>query len=153
MIDFLAMHPGATNEQVAVVMEMSLDHVKHLVAGEQFQAALAVRREELRRNLQVRYVETMAKAYDLTDAALEQDKKVIENPSIEAILKDKALDRAYALGHAKATERKQEFIGHAQIPPEMLEKLLTGAASFKRTPITHRLEKPSEESIVEAEVG
>jgi DNA-binding transcriptional regulator YdaS (Cro superfamily) len=153
MIDFLAMHPGATNEEVGAALGISHEYVKQIVAGENFKAAVSVRKEELRKDLQVRYVQTMAKAYDATDAALEADKARIVDPKIEDILKDKAIDRVYALGHAKATERKQEFIGHANIPPAMLERLLTGAANYKKTIITHRLEKPSEENIIEAEVG
>lgn len=154
MVEFVVTHPGASTEEVAAFFRMDYDYTRALVAGLMFKEAVKLRAEEIRLDLQDRYVKTLAKAYDLTDAALIADKATIENSTVEAILKDKAIDRAYSLGHAKAAEKSMAFSAHATVPVEMLGKLAAVADQLSK-PMNRkrRLERPSGEEVLEAEVG
>jgi hypothetical protein len=154
MVEFVVTHPGAPTEELAAFFHLDYDYTRALVAGVMFKEEVKKRQEEIRLDLQDRYVKTLAKAYDLTDAALVADKVTIENPNIEAILKDKAIDRAYSLGHAKVAEKSMAFSAHAMVPVEMLGKLAAVADQLgKPVQKRHRLERPSGEDIIEAEVG
>lgn len=154
MVEFVLTHPGTSSEQVAEFFSLEPQTVRVIVAGFMFQELLSRRQEEVRQDLQERYVKTLAKAYDLTDAALEADRGTIESSTVEAILKDKAIDRAYSLGHAKAPEKSMAFSAHATVPVEMLGKLAAVADQLSK-PVQRkrRLEKPSGEEVLEAEIG
>ena len=153
MVEFVVTHPGASSEEVAEFFHLDSEYTRAILAGFMFKEEVRKRTEEIRLDLQDRYVKTLAKAYDLTDAALVEDKKTIENPTVESILKDKAIDRAYSLGHAKAAEKSMAFSAHATVPMEMLGKLAAVADQLSK-PVQRkrRLEKPSGEESIEAEV-